>query len=73
MAEFGEHSLCHEAHVYIQILQPKYNEQQYNFEPAVITEVPHQNSLVCRGCNKEIEGLNSAFLESMDKKRAQRI
>lgn len=46
MDEFGKHNLCHEAHVHIRILQAKYNGQQYNFEPAVITEVPHQNSLV---------------------------
>lgn len=47
MAEFGKPSLPHEARVYIRILQAKYNGQQYNFEPAVITQVP-QNSFVYR-------------------------
>lgn len=44
MAESGKQNLCHEAHVYIRILQAKYNGHEYNFEPAVITEIPHENS-----------------------------
>lgn len=54
---FGKHNLCHEAHVYIRILQAKYNGQQHHFEPAIITDVLHQNSLVCSRLQQRKQGL----------------